>query len=79
MRSRVRVIAPLKLTEYGVYGDLLIFYPKPYSISLRGDYSSERISPLNFPEKSKLGTTFMRTLSESLSPLDLYGDLVQQI
>ena len=30
-------IVPYKLIEYGVYGDLLIIvYPKPYSIYLRG-------------------------------------------
>ena len=27
---------PLKQIEYGVYGDLINIYPKPYSISLRG-------------------------------------------
>ena len=32
----VGVIIPLKLIEYGVYGDLIIMYPKPYSIYLRG-------------------------------------------
>ena len=26
----------LKQIEYGVYGDLIIIYPKPYSIYLRG-------------------------------------------
>ena len=31
-------IVLLKLTEYGVYGDLSIIYPKPYSIYLMGDY-----------------------------------------
>ena len=30
------VIVPLGLIEYGVYGDLIIIYPKPYSIYLRG-------------------------------------------
>ena len=30
------VIVPLKWIEYGVYGDLIIIYPKPYSIYLRG-------------------------------------------
>ena len=29
-------IAPLKYIEYGVYGDLIIIYPKPFSIYLRG-------------------------------------------
>ena len=28
--------APLKYIEYGVYGDLIIIYPKPYSIYLWG-------------------------------------------
>ena len=34
-----RAIVPLKQTEYGVYGDLIIIYPgpKPYSIYLKGD------------------------------------------
>ena len=27
---------PLKQIEYGVYGDLIILYPRPYSIHLRG-------------------------------------------
>ena len=26
----------LKYIEYGVYGDLIVIYPKPYSIYLRG-------------------------------------------
>ena len=30
------VIIPLKSIEYGVYGDLIIIYPTPYSIYLRG-------------------------------------------
>ena len=29
-------MAPLNEMEYGVYGDLIIIYPKPYSIYLRG-------------------------------------------
>ena len=29
-------LVPLKEIEYGVYGDLTIIYPKPYSIYLRG-------------------------------------------
>ena len=29
-------IVLLKQIEYGVYGDLIIIYPKPYSIYLRG-------------------------------------------
>ena len=30
---------PLKYIEYGVYGDPIITYPKPYSIYLRGTIS----------------------------------------
>ena len=30
------LIVPLKQIEYWVYGDLIIVYPKPYSIYLRG-------------------------------------------
>ena len=30
-------IVPLKYIEYGVYGDLVIIYPKPYSIDLPGN------------------------------------------
>ena len=41
-------IVPLKLMEYGVYGDLIMIYTKPYSIYLRGDDISE-----NLPYKSK--------------------------
>ena len=29
-------MVPLKQIEYGVYGDLITTYPKPYSIYLRG-------------------------------------------
>ena len=29
-------MVPLKWRENGVYGDLIIIYPKPYSIYLRG-------------------------------------------
>ena len=31
-------IVPLKQVEYGVYGDLIIIRPKPYSIYLKGVY-----------------------------------------
>ena len=31
-----RVIVPPKYIDYGVYGDLTIIHPKPYSIYLRG-------------------------------------------
>ena len=30
------VVVPLKYIEYGVYGDLIRIYSKPYSIYLRG-------------------------------------------
>ena len=33
--SQNRSIVPLKKIEYGVYGDLIIIYPKPYSIYFR--------------------------------------------
>ena len=33
-------IVPLRYIEYGVYGDLIIRYPKPYSIYLRGTMRS---------------------------------------
>ena len=33
-------IVPLKLIEYGVYGDLTTIYPKPYSIYLNGTMGS---------------------------------------
>ena len=33
-------IVPLKKIEYGVYGILIITYPKPYSMYLRGTISS---------------------------------------
>ena len=32
----VKYIVPLKYIEYGEYGDLIIKYPRPYSIYLRG-------------------------------------------
>ena len=35
-RAVDRVIVPLKWIEYGVYGDLIRIYPKPYSIYLKG-------------------------------------------
>ena len=35
-------IVPLKQIEYGVYGDLIIIYPKPYSIYLRGTICQSR-------------------------------------
>ena len=34
--SSLQGIVPLKSIEYGVYGDLVIIYPKPYSVYLQG-------------------------------------------
>ena len=34
------LILPLKEIEYGVYGDLILMYPTPYSIYLRGTIGS---------------------------------------
>ena len=34
----VWTFVPLKQIEFGVYGELIIRYPKPYSIYLRGAY-----------------------------------------
>ena len=31
-----RFIVPIKEIEYGVYGNLILIYPKPYAITLRG-------------------------------------------
>ena len=36
------LIVPLKQIEYGVYGDLIILYPKPYSIHVSGTIRSCR-------------------------------------
>ena len=36
MVAKSLVLVPLTLIEHGVYGDLIIIYPKPYSINLRG-------------------------------------------
>ena len=32
--SPMRNIVPLNRIEYGVYGDLILIYPKPYSVYL---------------------------------------------
>ena len=32
----MRVVVPLESIEYGVYGDLIMICPKPYSIYLGG-------------------------------------------
>ena len=45
------VIVPLKYIEYGVYGDLIITYQKPYSIYLKGDCK------FSFEEKRETGTS----------------------
>ena len=63
----------------GYIGIFLYYTQSHIFYLLKGDYSSERISTLNIPDFFKKGTTFMRTLSESLLPLDLYRDFVQQI
>ena len=42
MVTKADTMASFKWTDYGVYGDCMIIYPKPYSIYLRRslDYSS---------------------------------------
>ena len=37
-------IVPLKWIEYGLYGDLIIRYPEPYSIYLRGTIAAKQES-----------------------------------
>ena len=44
---RVWGIVPLKYIEDGVYGDLLITYPEPYSIYIRGTISNTLCFPSN--------------------------------
>ena len=50
------VIVPLKSIEYRVYGDLIMTYPKPYSIYLRetiefrGAGVSQNWAPVGNPE-----------------------------
>ena len=39
--ATVRAIVPLKQIEYGVFGDLIVIYPKPYSIYLRATIHPE--------------------------------------
>ena len=48
-------IIPLKYIEYGVYGDLVILYPQPYSIYLRGTTDSS--------QKMRLSGTLPRAAS----------------
>ena len=38
-------IVPLKYIKYGVYGDLITIYPKPYSIYLRGTIAARMLKP----------------------------------
>ena len=46
VQKRWRIFS-LKQIEYGVYGDLLIIYPKPYSIYLRGTITlNPELNPL---------------------------------
>ena len=44
----LKIIVPLKSIEYGVYGDHIILYPKPYSIYLRGTISLNRNYPKSY-------------------------------
>ena len=41
----IRVIVPLRKIEYVVYGDLILMYPKPCSIYLRGTVISSTAKP----------------------------------
>ena len=44
-----------KQIEYGVYGDLILIYPKPYSSYLTGHYSHDRpVSLSSSTEDSQL-------------------------
>ena len=54
--SQNYAIVPLEQIEYGVYGDLIIIYLKPYSIYLRGTL------PLSTPKAKPL---VMRTSKRS--------------
>ena len=45
----------LKSIEYGVYGDLIIIYPKPYSIDLRGTITPGPTSETLYPGGPSLG------------------------
>ena len=47
-------IVPLKQIEYGVYGDFIIIYPKPYSIYLRGTIELQSTALQSFCLKSNL-------------------------
>ena len=50
-----RVIVPPKWIEYGVYGDLIVICPKPYSIHLRGTRISSFWIPWNL-EKMRVSS-----------------------
>ena len=41
-------VVPLKKIECGVYGDLTMIYPKPYSIYLRGTMDKDELSAYQF-------------------------------
>ena len=49
-------IVPFKSIENGVYGDLIIIYPKPYSIYLRGTIDEHGLTY----ERSHLGDSDFR-------------------
>ena len=38
----LRFKSPFKQIEYGVYGDFILIYPKPYSIYFRGTINPNR-------------------------------------
>ena len=40
----IQVIVPLQKIEYGVYGDVIIIHPKPFSIYLRGTIVRDNLS-----------------------------------
>ena len=71
-------IVPLKQIEYGVYGDLIIRYPKPYSIYLRGTLCWPSsvlviIGPtfhlhVTQAQKCKISANFARSPTSSLFP-----------
>ena len=44
----LQIIVPLTYIEYGVYGDLIILDPKPYSIYLRGAITCSTKEPPDY-------------------------------
>ena len=46
LKLNLEAIVPLNYIEYGVYGDLIMMYPKPYSIYLRGTINPIAPDPL---------------------------------